>query len=76
MYQVIEDELIISLPMVAYHDHSCIASYLLDNETPSGEDKVAAEQRKLGQTKANPFQVLEQLKAVSSLTVDSIQSDT
>lgn len=54
LYAVIEDELLLALPMVVYHDYPCID----ENLYSSGEatESVAPE------TKPNPFQVLEQLK--------------
>ncbi len=53
MYRIIEDELLLNLPMVSYHDRDCI------EQTSFGDgDAENAEP----ETKNNPFQVLEQLK--------------
>lgn len=52
IYSIIEDELLLNLPMVSYHDEDCI------EQTSFGDDEVEA---KTESTK-NPFQVLEQLK--------------
>ncbi len=55
LYDIIEEELLLNLPLVAYHDHLCIDESLLS----SGEF-VESEPVK------NPFQVLEQLKGSPS----------
>lgn len=54
LYAVIEDELLLALPMVLYHDHSCIDDELYS----SGE---AAEDA-APENAPTPFQILEQLK--------------
>lgn len=54
LYDLIEEELLLALPMVAYHEHACIDESLYH----SGE-AVLDEQK--GQA-PNPFKVLEQLK--------------
>ncbi len=51
IYPIIEEELLLALPMVAYHDHECIDKALYSCGTP-----VKSEPRE------NPFKVLEQLK--------------
>lgn len=52
LYVVIEDELLLSMPIASYHAEACIAKTSFgDAEAVESED-----------TKANPFQVLEQLK--------------
>lgn len=51
-YDMIEEELLLSLPAVAYHDEPCI-----DNKLYSSGKPVEAKKEK------NPFQVLEQLKS-------------
>jgi uncharacterized protein len=56
IYQVIEDELILNLPMVAYHDHDCIAKSLYSSD----EKEAAVDEQESKQS--NPFQVLKQLK--------------
>jgi uncharacterized protein len=50
LYAMVEDELLLNLPAVAYHAEPCIDSESLS----SGEPEAAP--------KKNPFQVLEQLK--------------
>ncbi len=52
IYTVIEDELLLTMPMVSYHEHNCI-------ETTSFGDQVSESEENLVK---NPFQVLEQLK--------------
>ena len=56
LYQVLEDELILGLPIVAYHDYMCIpASHYSSGESELEPVVPEGEQ-------ANPFQVLAQLK--------------
>lgn len=52
LYEIIEDELLLNLPMVSYHDEDCI------EQTSFGDEAVAVE----AAPSKNPFQVLEQLK--------------
>ena len=52
--RLIEEELLLALPMVAYHEHACVDASLYS----SGES-VEDEQE---QQAPNPFKVLEQLK--------------
>ncbi|MEO0443246.1 MAG: YceD family protein [Pseudomonadota bacterium] len=54
IYQVLEDELILSLPIVAYHDYLCIAP-----ERYQSGDRQTTQQ---AADKLSPFHVLEQLK--------------
>ncbi|MEW5251099.1 YceD family protein [Microbulbifer sp. 2201CG32-9] len=57
LYDVLEDELLLSLPMVAYHEDQCVApDRFLSSDA---DDPAEGEQRK------NPFQVLERLKGSS-----------
>ena len=58
LYQVIEDELILSLPIVAYHSDPCMATDLYQSQTQQYEQQLQAQ----AATKPNPFQVLAQLK--------------
>jgi uncharacterized protein len=55
LYAVIEDELLLDLPMVVYHDYQC-----LDEQLYSAGDATTAAAQEEG--KRNPFQILEQLK--------------
>lgn len=52
LYDMIEEELLLNLPAVAYHDEPCLDSKLYSSGTP-----VEVKKEK------NPFQVLEQLKS-------------
>lgn len=52
IYAVIEDEILLNLPMVAYHDHDCIG------KTSFGDEEVSSDL----ESEKNPFQILEQLK--------------
>lgn len=51
-YEMIEEELLLNLPPVAYHEELCISEELFR----SGEPVVVKQEK-------NPFQVLEQLKS-------------
>ncbi|WP_347329713.1 YceD family protein [Marinimicrobium locisalis] len=51
LYRMVEEELLLSLPTVAYHEEACIDEQLLSSGDPV-EPKPAE----------NPFQVLKQLK--------------
>ncbi|MFD1216584.1 YceD family protein [Microbulbifer celer] len=57
LYQVLEDEILLNLPMVAFHDGECVPQEHFHSEAPG---KAADEQQE------NPFKVLEQLKGSSS----------
>lgn len=53
LYHLIEEEILLALPMVAYHQEQCVAHELFSSqEEGSGQEDVAD----------NPFSVLEQLK--------------
>ena len=56
LYPVLEDELILSLPIVAYHNYQCVENEFYE----SGADPMAT---KGAAIEPNPFQVLEQLKS-------------
>jgi len=58
IYQVIEDELLLILPMVAYHSEPCVPQTLFS----SGDAANSGQQARSDSGNANPFQVLEQLK--------------
>lgn len=51
IYSVIEDELLLSLPMVTYHKENCIEKTVFGDEIEADKEEVK-----------NPFQILEQLK--------------
>lgn len=52
LYDMIEDELLLNLPAVAYHEEQCVDQKLFS----AGEPVVVKKEK-------NPFQVLEQLKS-------------
>ncbi len=52
LYEIIEEELLLNLPMVSYHEHEC-----MEAKAFSAGEAVEAEE-----VANNPFQVLEQLK--------------
>jgi uncharacterized protein len=70
IYDVVADELILSLPIVAYHDQSCIPQELFSSKDTSGQSDVGANSKDT--SKPNPFQVLEQLKGSLSKASDKI----
>jgi len=53
LHFALEEELLLAMPVVSYHEHDCIDKSLL-----SSNDEIDAEPA----LKANPFSVLEQLK--------------
>lgn len=53
IYQIVEEEILLSLPMVAYHDEPCIETLQFQGDDVVAEDIEPAD---------NPFKVLEQLK--------------
>ncbi len=53
VYQIVQEELLLSIPVVAYHKENCIDPRLLE----SGEEEIV-----IGEPKENPFKVLELLK--------------
>jgi len=57
LYQVLEDEILLNLPMVAFHDEECVSKETFQS---SGGKPEAVEQQE------NPFKVLEQLKGSSN----------
>ncbi len=57
LYQILEDEILLNLPMVAYHEQECVAR---DRFQFGADADKADEQRE------NPFKVLEQLKGSSN----------
>ncbi|MBX2857450.1 MAG: DUF177 domain-containing protein [Cellvibrionaceae bacterium] len=57
LYQILEEELLLSMPVVAYHEHHCIDSKLL-----SAGEAVS----ETSQQSDNPFDVLKQLKKEQS----------
>lgn len=71
IYDVIADELILGLPIVAYHDRSCVPQKLFSSEDTDNKSGNASNSKETD--KANPFQVLEQLKG--SLNKASDQTD-
>lgn len=54
LYSVLEDEVILALPIVSYHDNDCVSSELYQSGPVVKEGE--------GEVKQNPFQILEQLK--------------
>ncbi|WP_444931302.1 YceD family protein [Microbulbifer sp. SSSA002] len=56
LHQILEDEILLNLPMVAYHQEECVSK---ESFHFGGEVAEADEQQ------ANPFKVLEQLKGSS-----------
>ena len=51
IYSIIEDELLLSLPMVTYHKENCIEKTVFGEDVETDIEEVK-----------NPFQILEQLK--------------
>lgn len=58
IYAIIEDELLLSLPIVSYHNEECIPYELF-----SSSDDHVVKAMEAAKKDSNPFQVLEQLKS-------------
>lgn len=56
LYQALEDEILLNLPMVAYHGEACV---------PRDRFHYGEEADRAGEQWENPFKVLEQLKGSS-----------
>jgi uncharacterized protein len=56
LYQVIEDELILSMPIIAYHNYECVPESLF-----SAGSEIEVDQSSTVDT--NPFHVLKKLKS-------------
>ncbi|WKD48512.1 YceD family protein [Microbulbifer spongiae] len=56
LYQILEDEILLNLPMVAYHQEKCV---------PKGHFQFGESDTEAGGQRENPFKVLEQLKGSS-----------
>ncbi len=57
LYQVLEDEILLNLPMVAFHQEECVSR----DKFHHGEAEAEADEQQ-----ENPFKVLEQLKGSSN----------
>ncbi len=57
-YQVIEDELLLSLPIVSYHEEGCVPHSYFSSGKEAAEEAIA-----VAAEETNPFKVLEQLKS-------------
>jgi len=86
IYQMIEDELILGLPIVAYHSSECVAHEMYTTENVDAETKAKASspinKNSLSEatsermtSKPNPFQVLEELKGSLEKASDNIDPD-
>jgi uncharacterized protein len=70
IYDVVADELILNLPIVAYHEESCIPQELFSSKDVADKSGNGASSKDTN--KPNPFQVLEQLKSSLSKASDKI----
>lgn len=69
VYQIIEDELLLSLPIVSYHEEDCVPQAHFS----SGEE---VQEEAIKQEKANnPFQVLAALKSELPASADETDKD-
>ncbi len=80
IYQIVEDELILSLPIVAYHSEECVPQELFSSKEKSSE-RGSVGYKKLDEQeqqtdKPNPFQVLEQLKGSFDEVPDNTEPET
>jgi len=60
LYEIVEEELLLNIPLIHTHDYPCIAAESLS----VGSDSVPQGER--GDARPNPFQVLEKLKKNTS----------
>lgn len=70
IYQIIEDELLLSLPIVSYHNEECVPHAYFSSGEAEAEKVIAATA-----AETNPFQVLEQLKGSLKNTKNSDASN-
>lgn len=79
IYEMIQDELILGLPIVAYHSDQCLDSHLFsvgENATSrSDQDSDIENHSESEAEKPNPFQVLESLKHSLKKQPDETDSD-
>jgi len=87
IYQMIEDELILGLPIVAYHGTACIAHSLYSTDDSITGDDSIDDAADLGKRRhpentggahnetPNPFQVLEELKGSLKTAPDMKNTD-
>jgi uncharacterized protein len=71
IYQIIEDELLLSLPIVSYHDDDCVPHALFSSGKEEAEKAIA-----VSAIETNPFKVLEQLKGSLKDTAPSDTTDS
>jgi len=62
LYQLIEDELLLALPLVARHRHNCLPLSLFSYGCDTDDDALAAQSTEEEAGFNNPFGVLENLK--------------
>lgn len=67
IYQMLEDELILGLPIVAYHSNECVPHEMYSTESVDEKAKAVLEKMT---NKPNPFQMLEELKNSLEKTSD------
>ncbi len=65
IYQIVEDELLLSLPIVSYHDYECVPNTYFSAGEEEASRVIEQEPR------VSPFQALEQLKGSLQLGSDS-----
>lgn len=59
LYEVIEEEILLGIPIAVYHDHQCVDLAHYSTEDNDDSDETA---EPVAERQNNPFQVLEQLK--------------
>ena len=70
LYAVIEDELLLSLPIVSYHAEECIPHRYFSSGKEVSEKEIAQDKEQ-----KNPFQVLKQLKTELKPASESIDDE-
>lgn len=69
LYEVLEDELLLSLPIVAAHEHPCLDADSYSSaiqETVTATTDAVNQDSEQAEASDNPFKILEQLKVKST----------
>lgn len=75
IYEMIQDELILGLPIVAYHPEKCLDSYVFSESTSVNKSDELKDNSASKEERPNPFQVLESLKGSLGGKPNATESD-
>lgn len=76
IYQMIEEELILGLPIVAYHESDCVASSLYQAGEIEETGKTGQATNLVENETTNPFQALQSLKETLQSKADKKKPDS